>query len=144
HDDPPLSDFIELYNHSNQALDISGCSLSDDPETNKFILPPGTVIPARGFLSYDKTQFGFGFKASGETIYFRNPAGNRVLDAIRYEPQLDGVSHGRVPDGGQFFRPLAARTPGGPNGPPLQSDLVINEIMYAPVSLNDDDQYVEL
>jgi len=144
HGDPPLVEFIELYNHGGLALDVSGCSLSDDPETNKFLLPPGTTIPARGFLSYDQTQLGFSLTASGESIYFRNAAGNRVLDAVRYPDQQNGVSFGRAPDGASAFHPLAARTPGTTNSAPRQSDIVINEIMYAPVSLNPDDQYVEL
>src|SRR5258708_2874283 len=144
HGDPPLVDFIELYNHSGQPLDVSGCSLSDDPGTNKFVLPPGTIISARGYLLYDQTQLGFSPTASGETIYFRNMAGNRALDAVRYEDQQNGVSFGRVPDGAATFRPLAARTPGTTNSAPRKADIVINEIMYSPVSLNPDDQYVEL
>src|SRR5207245_731255 len=43
----------------------------------------------------------------------------------------------------EFYR-LAAKTPGTNNAPIRISDIVINEIMYSPVSLNDDDQYVEL
>ena len=30
-------DYIELYNHSAQPVDISGCTLSDEPDTNKFV-----------------------------------------------------------------------------------------------------------
>jgi hypothetical protein len=144
HSDPPLVDFVELYNHSAQPLDVSGCALSDDPETNKFLLPPGTIIPARGFLSYDQNQLGFALSASGGSIFFRNAAGTRVLDAIRYEEQRNGVATGRVPDGAAVFRPLAVRTAGTTNSPAATVDVVINEIMYSPISLNDDDQYVEL
>ncbi len=144
HSDPPLEDFIELYNRGGQALDLSGCSLSDDPATNKYVLPAGAVIAAHGFVSFQQSQLGFSLKAAGQTIYFRNPAGSRVLDAARYEDQLNGVSFGRTPDGGVAWRPLAARTPGAANSGPRASDIVINEIMYAPISLNSDDQYVEL
>src|SRR2546422_3798271 len=38
HTDDPQVDYIELYNHGNQSLDLSGCILSDDPLTNKFVL----------------------------------------------------------------------------------------------------------
>ncbi len=144
HTDLPQLDFIELYNHGNQPLDVSGCSLSDHPITNLFVLPPGTTIPARGFLVYDESQLGFALKAAGETLYFRNAAGTRVLDAVRYEGQENGVSFGRVPDGAATFRTLATCTPGTTNSAARKSDIVINEIMYDPISLNDDDQYVEL
>jgi hypothetical protein len=31
-------------------VDLSGCTLSDDPEENKFTILAGTIIPARGEL----------------------------------------------------------------------------------------------
>ena len=42
-----------------------------------------------------------------------------------------------------FYR-LAARTLGTTNGPVASDFVVINEIMYDPISESDDDQYVEL
>ena len=48
HGNPPDYDYMELYNHSTNSVDISGCILTDDPATNKFVIPAGTVIPARG------------------------------------------------------------------------------------------------
>ena len=75
--DAPALDFVELYNRGNLPLDISGCFLSDDPDANKFTIPPGTIIPARGFVSYNETQLGFSLKAEGESIYFRNAANTR-------------------------------------------------------------------
>jgi len=144
HTDAPDLDFIELYNHSNQPLDVSGCFLSDDPDTNKFVIPPSTILPPLGFLAYDQNQLGFSLSAEGETIYFRNAANTRVLDCIRYEGQATGVSFGRSPDGSPVLRALATKTPGTNNSAFLSRDIVINEIMFSPISLNDDDQYVEL
>ena len=37
-----------------------------------------------------------------------------------------------------------AKSPGAPNASILISDIVINELMYNPISGNDDDQYIEL
>jgi len=142
--DDSVVDYIELYNHSAQAVDISGCLLSDDPATNKFTIPAGTILPSRGFAVYDQTTLAFALKAAGETIYFMNPSASRVLDAVRFEGQENGVATGRSPDGGDQFYRLSAPTPGTTNAPMRQTDVVINELMYAPISLNDDDQYVEL
>ncbi len=144
HTDPPLYDFIELYNHSNQAVDVSGCTLSDHPITNIFVIPANTIIPARGYVSFDENQLGFRLSAAGETIYFKNPGASRVLDAVQFEGQQNSVSMGRYPDGAGDFHPLAARSPAAPNGPILVRDIVINEIMYKPISGNADNQYVEL
>ena len=137
-------DYIELYNHSAAAVDLSGCVLTDATSTHVFIIPAGTVLSGGGFVAFDENQMGFALSASGGSIWFENPDGSRVLDAINYEAQDFGVSFGRWPDGGAEFYPLAARTPGGPNGSILVRDIVINELMFKPLSGNDDDQYVEL
>src|SRR5205085_5612077 len=78
------------------------------------------------------------------TIYLKNPAQTRVLDAVRFSGQENGVATGRYPDGGEHFYRLSALTPGAANAPTRPSAIVINEIMYAPISSNADDQYVEL
>jgi len=142
--DLPALDFIELYNHGNQPADISGCYLSDARNTNKFVIPPGTTLPPRGFVSYDQNQLGFALSSAGEQIIFRNAAKTRVLDAVRFRAQANGVSSGRSPDGAPGFTELAAKTPGASNGALLVRDVVISEIMYNPISLDSDDEFIEL
>ena len=146
HSGTNLLDFVELYNHSASPVDISGCLLSDDPLTNKFVIPahPPTILPAGGFISFNETQMGFGLNAAGETVFLKNPEGTRILDAVAFEPQALGISYGRWPDGASDFYPLAVSTPGTNNSALLLGDVVINEIMYHPISGNDDDGYVEL
>src|SRR5438445_777873 len=144
HTDFPSVDYIELYNHSTQMVDVSGCILTDDAATNKFIIPSATSIPPRGFLVYTETNMNFSLNAAGETIYFKNPSNSRVLDIVRFESQENGVAVGRFPDGGDQFYRLGAQTPGAANAPILVSDLVINELMFSPISGDDNDQYIEL
>src|ERR1035438_1079606 len=86
----------------------------------------------------------FRLSGRGEKIYFKNAAQTCILDAVRFAAQENGVATGRFPDGGDQFYRLTAKTPGATNAPIRVSDIVINEIMYNPISLNDDDQYVEL
>lgn len=142
--DLPDYDYIELYNHANTPVDISGCILTDDPATNRFVVPAGTVIPARGFAFFSETNLNFALSGAGETIYFKNPNQSRVLDAVTFGGQEHGVATGRWPDGANQFYRLTARTPGVANAPILQSQVVINELMYDPISGDDNDQYVEL
>ncbi len=142
--DPPDAAYLELYNHSSQPVDISGCVLTDNALSNRFVVPAGTLIAAHGFVSYGESNLNFVLNAAGETVYFQDPAQRRVLDAVRFGGQEQGVAWGRYPDGGDHFYRLAVKSPGAANGPIRLGDIVINEIMYAPVSLNDDDQYVEL
>src|SRR5678816_410122 len=99
HTDLPDFDFVELYNHGNDPIDISGCFLSDNPGTNKFTVPPGTAIPARGFVVFYETNLNFALSSHGEEIYFRNASNTRVIDAVRFCAQENGVSAGRSPDG---------------------------------------------
>ncbi|HEY1790009.1 MAG TPA: lamin tail domain-containing protein [Verrucomicrobiae bacterium] len=143
-ENPAVPQFIELYNHSTNSVDISGCVLTDDPTTNKFVIPPGTVIGPAGFISFTQSQFGFTLNGGGETLYFIKPDGSRVLDAVQFGAQADGVSYGRWPDGANDFYAFTANTPGTNNSSILISDIVINELMYDPISGNDDDQYIEL
>ena len=139
-----VPDFVELYNHSNQTNDLSGGIITDDTATNKFVIPPGTLIAPRGFVSFDQSQLGFAPAGSGATIYFIQPDNRRILDAVQFEAQADGVSLGRWPDGASAFYPMNSRTPGTSNSPVLIGDIVINELMYDPITGNDDDQYLEL
>ena len=144
HTDDPELDYLELYNHSNQSLDLSGCVLTDDPLTNKFVLRTNTIISPRGFLSYTQTNLNFALSAAGETIYFKNASATRVIDAARFGGQQNGVATGRYPDGADQFHRLLAKSPGAPNAGIRVSDVVINELMYHPISDDADDQYVEL
>jgi hypothetical protein len=144
HTDPPLLDTIELYNHSNVATDLSGCILTDNATTNKFIIPNGTVIPPRGFVVFDQNQLGFALSAAGETVYFWNSDRTRLLDVVQFGAQENGVSFGRWPDGAAEFYRLQTRTFGTNNSNILVSDVVINELMYDPISGDNKDEYVEL
>ncbi len=144
HTDDPVLDFIELFNTGLTEVDLSGCILTDDPSTNRFRIPDGTRLPARGFLSWDQNQLGFALDAGGETLYLLDPAGSRVLDALRFGGQENGVALGRTPDGSPRWSRLAAPTPGTANAVRRLEDIVINEIMYHPISEDDADEYVEL
>jgi hypothetical protein len=136
--------YIELYNHSGQSNDISGCIVTDDTQSNKCVLPAGTALAAGGFMTLNETQLGFQLNGASGTLYFMSSDGSRLLDAVQYTATSDGVSYGRWPDGANDFYNLSARTPGTNNGNILIGDIVINELMYDPISGNDDDQYIEL
>ncbi len=144
-ENPAVPQYIELYNHSAAGVDVSGCILTDDATTNKFVIPSGTVIGPAGFVAFTDAQFGFTLDGKGETLYFiKKPDNTRVLDAVQFGAQADGVSYGRWPDGANDFYALKANTPGTNNGAVLIGDIAINELMYDPISGNDDDQYIEL
>jgi hypothetical protein len=143
HTDPPQLDSVELYNHSTNAVNLSGCTLSDDPATNRFTIPNGTTIPARGYVYFTQMQLGYRLNALGETIYFKGTNG-AVLDALKFGAQENGVSYGRYPNGAAEWTRLRTNTFGTSNTAPLVSAIGYNEIMYHPLVGGDDAQYVEL
>ncbi len=142
HSDP--LDWIEIYNHSNQDVDISGAYLSDDPLTNKYRIPDGTVIPARGFFSWDQNELGFELFAGGETIFLWNSNATRILDVIDFRGASNNISQGRWPDGGPNIYGLNNPTRESPNANPMRYGVVINEIMFNPISGSTEDDYVEI
>jgi hypothetical protein len=144
HTDPPLAEYIELYNHSNAGIDLSGCWISDEPAIRKFEIPAGTSIAVHGVLAFDSARLGFRLNAAGATLYFGSADGRRILDAVRYGAQERGVATGRYPDGDPTIRRLARPTFGNPNAAWRQEPVVINEVMFAPISGDPGDQYIEL
>ncbi|MBN2507232.1 MAG: lamin tail domain-containing protein [Verrucomicrobia bacterium] len=141
---PGHMDVVELFNFSTQTVDLAGCVLTDNPETNKFVFPPDSPIGPLDFVALDQTRLGFGLKASGDTLWLKAPDGARVLDAARFGAQESGVALGRSPDGGPRFARLESLTPGVPNARARRSDVVISEIMFHPVTGDSEDEYVEL
>ncbi|MCL4179863.1 MAG: lamin tail domain-containing protein [Verrucomicrobia bacterium] len=144
HTDDPELDYVELYNYGSTAVDLSGCILTDNANEARFLIPAGTSIPAKGFAAFTQVQLGFALSTLGETLHFINPQNTRVLDTVQFQGQANGVATGRYPDGAPAFQELAAKTPNAPNAKPLTRQIVINEIMYNPISEDDDDEFVEL
>ncbi|MGA2245783.1 MAG: lamin tail domain-containing protein [Verrucomicrobiota bacterium] len=142
-ENPAIPQFVELYNHSTNTVDLSGCILTDDANVSQFVIPPGTTIGPGGFISFN-ASLGFTLNPAGDTIYFIKPDGSRVLDAVQFEGQANGVAFGRWPDGANDFYPLQSLTSGTNNSAIVIGNVAINELMYDPISGNDDDQYIEL
>jgi len=156
HDEAP--DWIELYNTSEDAIDLSGWFLSDSANNlQKYELPAGSVINAGAYLVFyedehfnnESTASPFALSENGETVYLSS-ASNGTLTGYRdredFGASATGVSFGRYAtnDDDINFPPLSIATPGSANGAPAQSPLVITEIMYDPGSNDSRLEYVEL
>jgi len=137
-------DFVELFNSGNTELDLSGCILTDNAASPRFVIPQGTRLDARAHLAFDEDRLGFALSAAGETVYLIRPDGQRVLDTLRFGPQETGVSVGRQPDGAPTIRRLEQPTSGAANASWRREPLVISELMYHPISQDDADEYLEL
>jgi hypothetical protein len=103
-------DWIEIHNPDPTVLDLSGYHLTDDVEIpNRYTFPPGTTIPAGGYLvvfasgrlEANYTDAGgslhtnFSLSGTGEYLALNAPD-NTVLQAFApvYPSQFEDVSYG--------------------------------------------------
>ncbi len=106
--DGEYDDWIELYNYSSEAIDISGYYLSDvQTDITKWSFPDGTTIPGFGYLIVwaddDTTQVGLhtNFKLSatnGETVIFHSDE-EVLVDMVSFPPATEEKSWARKPNG---------------------------------------------
>ncbi|MGE5860827.1 MAG: CotH kinase family protein, partial [Ignavibacteria bacterium] len=96
-------DWIELYNISDQPIDISNWYFSDSDSSHKFIFPNGTVIEPDSYLvvvDNDSaftsrfpdiknyvSEIGFGLSGSGEFMKLANDA-SQIIDSLTYDDSL--------------------------------------------------------
>jgi hypothetical protein len=154
-------DWIELYNTSSDAIDISGWYLSDSAsDLRKYKIADGTFIGGHGYLVfYEDTHFGlastdpgkvtgFAFGGNGETAYLYGPGDGMLLEYLEKEdfgPSAPDVSRGRyfkASSNTYNFVAMETATPGAANSYPKVGPVVISEIMYHPD--NGDAEYIEL
>ncbi len=109
HPDP---DWIELYNASTAAVDISGYKIYDSGGNGgtkpKMTIPNGTSIAAKGFyvvvtdISTSVNPAGFGLSSSGEEVWLENSTGV-VIDNYTFGAMAETQTFSRVPNGGTFY-----------------------------------------
>jgi cysteine-rich repeat protein len=106
-------DWVELYNTSDETIDLSGWTLTDDsPATNFYVFPAGTTLAPDAYLLITRSTFGFGLSADDAVMLF-NPEGGRVDFADWVEGDApEGSSFGRFPNGTGPFQTLPTPTPG--------------------------------
>lgn len=109
-------DWIELYNTSNQSVDLSGYFLSDAVgNLMKCEIPAGVSIAANGYLIFWADEDGvdgpdhcnFKLSGTGESVYLSNPQG-LVQDQVTFGAQTPDVAYARVPNGTGNFVAQAA------------------------------------
>ncbi len=144
--EPDAGDWIELYNRSDEPQDIGGMYLSDDAdELMRFRIPEGFVLQPVGHRVFTREEFLFGLSSFGEKIFLTAPDGSRVVDAINYgEHVTPEVSYGRYPDGAEEWYFMPHSSPASFNVVQLGDAIVINEIMYHPITEDERDEYIEL
>jgi hypothetical protein len=132
-------DFVEFFNPNDHAVDLGGWWLSDERNSPfQYNLPAGTVVPARGYLALEESQFGarVGFSGEGERCYLFSADTTGVLTGYSHGLAFAGadrlVSFGRhlAGDGSESFPVQIAPTPGSPNAGPALPRVVVSKLGY--------------
>lgn len=154
----PLEDYVEIYNPTASAVDISGWWLSDDHfARQKYQIPLGSTIAPGGYLVLYESAFNtgpnaFSLSSLGDEIILAATNGG-IETGYRAQESFgaaaEDVSFGYISTAGApEFWPQSARTPGAQNASPLIGPVIINEIHYHPPDLggadNIRDEFIEL
>jgi hypothetical protein len=157
-DDDSIGDWVEIYNNSDEAIDINGWFLSDDEDDlEKIELSGLTSIAAGAYLVLTEASHfgttvdssnGFALSELGESIYLSSGE-DGALTSYRIEASFGAaerdITFGRYmkSDGSYDFTAQSEQSYGSVNAYPLIGDIVITEIMYHP---SDDNgyEYIEL
>ncbi len=100
-------DWIELYNVTDQTVDLSGHYLSDNgQQLQKWQFPLGSVIPPFGFKiiwadnqpEQGEDHADFALNNNGESVWLSNAQGV-ILDHVIFGPQIVNIAYARRPNG---------------------------------------------
>jgi hypothetical protein len=113
--------YVELYNAGSAGVSVANYYLTDDPsQKNKWRIPSGTSIPAKGYLIIwcddrnSRLHTNFNLDADGEVIILSNSSSTEI-DRVEFPEQYINISYGRTADGGAKIGYLTSPTPGAQN-----------------------------
>jgi hypothetical protein len=145
-----VPDWIELYNTTGGAIDLSGWFLSDsDSNVMKYEIAAGTVLGSDQYLVlYEDVNFGdqndpgchipFALSENGETACLwstidSNLTGYREVEDFRASDTNVSIGrHYKASTDNYNFVALESSTPGTANAGPKVGPIAISEIMYHP------------
>lgn len=123
-----IEDWLELYNASDAAIDLSGYGISDNPNRpRKWQFPDGATIPAGGYLAVKLAgsegetglvngiyQTDFALSVQADEVVLLATAEGEIIDRMLLSGQRRGVSYGRAA-GAQEYRYFKNPTPNAAN-----------------------------
>jgi hypothetical protein len=145
-DDHETGDWFEIKNQRDEAIDLSGWSISDDANDHRYTIPAGVTLPAQGYFVFCENgadfsslnpnvtnytgDLGFGLGNGGDVIRLYDASGvlqfSLCFDDVApwvTEPDGDGYTleladtYVNVNDGFNWFAGCLHGSPGGPYDP---------------------------
>ena len=135
-DDDDQGKWVEIYNRSDQTIQLGGYSLSDnEKKPTKWVFPEGTSIAGKGYLilymsgslplegkdeksvtaDMKARTMSFSVSGQGETLYLYNNGGT-LIDRVTVPMSVACVSYAKV---GDSWGLCETPTPGAANTAPL-------------------------
>ena len=144
-EDGEFQGWIELYNGGDNAIELTGYYLSNNPQQpRRWRFPAGRVSPHEFLVVWTSAKNKIGangelhtnFQLSGaEPILLTAPDGNTLIDSLQAPSEIDrDESYGRHPDGHEeriFYTNLTS-SPGQSNPEPEFWAKVINRAPFPP------------
>ncbi len=143
---PTEPDFVEFYNPTDTAIDLSNTWLSDEAdELNRFQFPPESIVEPMGFLSVPLSldTHGFALGIRGDRLYLSSPELDYVAVAYAFGSQIPGRHIGRFPDGSRNWYYSTTPTPGTANVRNVSPQIALSELNYHD-PLTESQEYIEL
>jgi hypothetical protein len=123
-----FDDWVELYNTTEESIDVGGMYVTDNPEDANPYRIPGTnselttILPG-GYLLlwFDREseegphQVEVQLSAAGESIVLIGKDKSTILDSYTFGPQETDISTGRQSDGSDEWTTFTTPTPGAAN-----------------------------
>jgi hypothetical protein len=117
------TDWIELYNPTDLAVDLGGMFLTDNLTDLKWQFTTGTVIKpygqlilwADGNIRLGTLHTSFKLDKKDGVLALIANDGATIIDSVTYDKQIQDISFGRTVDGGSKWNYLLKPTPGEAN-----------------------------
>lgn len=152
--DGEYHDWIEIYNNTEESVNLEGYHLSDtDNNPARWVFPPVSIEPhgyllvwASGLDHHDGIHLhtNFSISSDGEPILLVAPDGETIIDRIEATPLARDVSLGRYPDGASELRFFKDPTPGSANATVGYLGILDPPTMSIPPGILDEDQLLEI
>ena len=141
-DDLGYDDWIELYNTTDQPIDLAGWYLTDDlKDPTKWQVPSSdpalTTIPPKGHILIwadgqagdEELHANFSLSVGGEELALFSPD-RTLVDSVQFPRQVPDISYGRWPDGQDDWYYMTMPTPYAANRPGALG--MVDEVIFSP------------
>ena len=111
--DSDTKEFIELFNPTNQVIDLSGFFLDDiDGGSKPYTIPDGTEVQAGAYIMFPRSETNLALNNTGDSVRLLLPD-ETLLNEVAYEGAKEGLAYATASNGKWSW--TATPTPGAAN-----------------------------